>query len=409
MSQRLVVAIALMGAISLAVGLGLGRITAPEGLSDRVIAERYVDRRDHEDLERERDQLAEALEKAREESRARAERSDRRSQELARQVEALEQQILDRDRAAAEAAEAAEAARPGAPIAFGKYADLDAVRSADWIEMAGAVDAINELLVDLVRRKSEGLPLDVDFQKKVAAENNKLVQYAAALMGKIPTNSPINGEFSHPITIANLMGAMLDAAEVPLSDVQVRDIARIGSEYDEEYDRLQTTYGEGTPRLRKIIDELDLKRGCVRRMQALLDEEQRGTVIRPEIHDRLQLDTLSPATSAALIAKPTQITDREQLRSRVEHVIAKDLRVTTEATDRLRAIQDELCRDLSPLLETPVDPGVPIHLDEALTAGQAQAKAVAALLELPDLDTAARNNLLSGAGWFVPRLVETAE
>ena len=78
--------------------------------------------------------------------------------------------------------------------------------------MAEAVEVINDLLIDVSKKMNEGLPIDVDLQQKVAEQNQKLVKYYAKIMGKIPTNSPINGEFSHPITTANIMAAMLEGS-----------------------------------------------------------------------------------------------------------------------------------------------------------------------------------------------------
>ena len=46
---------------------------------------------------------------------------------------------------------------------------------------------------------------------------------------------------------------------MPLTAEQRTDIAQLGSEYEREYDELQSTYTEGTTRLEKLVDELELR------------------------------------------------------------------------------------------------------------------------------------------------------
>ena len=75
----------------------------------------------------------------------------------------------------------------------------------------------------------------------------------------------------------------------------------------------------------------------------------------------------------------------------------------------LEPIRDAWVDDLGPLLENPVGPKEPLHIDQVVVAGRAQAKAFAKLLALPGLSEKARNAILQSAGWYVPRLVKSAE
>src|SRR5687767_4808876 len=69
--------------------------------------------------------------------------------------------------------------------------------------------------------------------------------------GKIPSQAPFNGEFTHPLVVANLTGALLEAAGMPLSEAQAAAIARLGEDYERQYDQKQAEYGADTPALKK--------------------------------------------------------------------------------------------------------------------------------------------------------------
>ncbi|MBN1419749.1 MAG: sigma-70 family RNA polymerase sigma factor [Planctomycetes bacterium] len=398
MTQKIAAGAALIGAVSLVAGLAVGFAVKPGGPSEEEIAARYVERAEHDALRERNDALVAEL------ARVKKERAG-----IAKRCEDLQAQVADFDRKLRDQEEVARAAAAPdrrSPVSFGKWADLEAIRDTDWKEMGLAAHRINELLSDMIRRMKNGEPIDVDFQKKVTEENNKLVQYAAGLMGKIPTNAPLNGEFSHPISLANLMGGMLETAGVPLTASQIADFEQLGIHFEEEYARRQADYSEDTPRLGKIIDEMDLKRDCVGRMQALLTPEQREAIIDPEIHDRVQLDVISPATMATLVATPTDVGSLEEFRKGVADRAARDFQIDVEADPQAKAILDRYCRDVEPLLAEPANPKEPLRLDSAIAAGRAQAQALEGILGLPNLTEKARNAALAMYTWSVPRRVE---
>jgi len=170
-------------------------------------------------------------------------------------------------------AEAAAEAR-GIPVAFGKYADLDGIRRADWKEAGEATASIRELTAGLLKAIREGQPLG-ELQARLARENAKLRRLEAAIEGRIPTHALKSGEETHPLVLANLMGALLENAGVPFEASQVEPIARSGNEFEAEYDRLQASYDEGTPAFAKVVDELELKRQFVRKLQGVLTRGRR--------------------------------------------------------------------------------------------------------------------------------------
>ena len=397
MTQKLIVAAVAAGAISLAVGFGLGRSAVPRGLSREEVAAGYVEKEAHAKLE----ERSRALEAEVALLKADREKAGRRAKELEAQAAALSRRLTEAEKEAGRAG-AGGATGKKAPLAFGRWADLEGVRKADWKEMAESAGKIQEMMLGLIESQKKGEPIPVDFQKKVSEENNKLVRYAAGIMGKIPTHSPVNGEFTHPITLANLTSAMLDRAGVPLSAEQKSEAMRLGTEYETAYDEMQKGYDEGTPQIVKVVDELELKRNWSDGMNDILTEEQRGAVVPAELRGRAAVDLTSPATSTILIAQAEQGGSPEAVRKAVTKTVKEAYHLDPEKNERVQAVIDAWCRDLEPLAASPQAPGTPLALDQIVAAGKAQAAAVSDILKLPDLDENTRSLLLSGQGWVVP-------
>jgi hypothetical protein len=285
MSGKTLASVAAVGLATIAVGFGLGHAVFPPRLDGGELVRLLLERPEHRDLLRSRDALEAEMEKA----RAERDRAVRDREAAAREAAALREDLARAEKAAG--AEAASEAR-GIPVAFGKYADLDGIRRADWKEAGEATANIRELAAGLLRAIREGQPLG-ELQARLAREKAKLGQLAGEIAGKIPTHALRNGEETHPLVIANLMGALLENAGVGFEPRQVESIARFGDEFEAEYDRLQSSYDDGTPALAKVMDELELKRQFVRKVKGLLSEGQAGALASPEVEDGPQ-DPLSP-------------------------------------------------------------------------------------------------------------------
>lgn len=403
MTQKLAVAGGIIGAISLVLGICVGHVIAPTGPSKETIAKMYVGRQEYDDLKAENKKLTAELDKVSGESQ----KVSRRNEELEAEVASLTKKLEAEEKPPEAKTEVAQA--KGLPVSFGKWSDLEEVKNADWEEMAKAVQAMTAMILDIVERDRQGLSIGAELQEKIQAENNKLVKYAAAVMGKIPTHSPINGEFTHPITLVNLMGAVLEHANVPLTQEQIRDIQAFGNGYDEDYDHLQGNYTEGTAKFQKFIDELELKRDYMNAVQELLTPEQRQLVAHPDIHNRLQLDLLSPALSTILLAQPSDVASGEEIRNKICSVVSNEYGLNPNESEPVRGIVDQWCQELEPILEKPVDGKAPLHLDRVIAAGRAQANAFREFLSLPDLSEKARGNLMMMQALHVPRLVKKSD
>jgi hypothetical protein len=74
---------------------------------------------------------------------------------------------------------------------------------------------MNGLLGQLAERLEKDLPVDVALQNSIAEEDAGLVKLHPGQIGTIPTNAPINGEFTHQLVLADPMGAVLEEAGAP--------------------------------------------------------------------------------------------------------------------------------------------------------------------------------------------------
>jgi RNA polymerase sigma-70 factor (ECF subfamily) len=399
MTQKSVFAVAAVGLVALAAGLGIGKLDARR---EKSAALREVETRQgieaelaraRADLEREAAALAKAVEER---------------DALSARVESLGKELeAERDLVAKATAKDGEARQ--LPISFGEFAGLEGLADADWPEMAQALKAMNGLFLELMEKLEKGEPIGADLQRNIANENAKLVKLAAQVMGKIPTNLPVNGEFTHPLILANLMSAVLEESGVPLTDRQAAALARMGSDFEAGYARKQEGYSKETPALEKMMDELELKDECVRKMREAFSPEQRQAVVPPEFADRLQFDVLSPGVATLLSLKPAQYGSAEEARSRFEASLLKDLGIDAGSAP-VSAAFDAWYREVEPLLtpRSANDKSLP-RMDHVLLAGRAQVNLLKTLLESGGLGDQARAQILAHQQWRLPQVVEKAE
>ncbi|MCA8962126.1 MAG: hypothetical protein KDC38_16485, partial [Planctomycetes bacterium] len=264
--------------------------------------------------------------------------------------------------------------------------------------------SINSDVAGLFENLAAGESVDAKVQASIARENEKLKEYAIKLIGKLPTNHPGNGEFSHPISVANMVSASLDLLERPLSTIQREEITRLGDEYDEAYALANASYGESTYQLERFLDEFELKERFVSSLYDSLDPDQADAVVDPRIRGRVQLDALSPSVMLMGRTQPMAVRTRAELRDRLIDRAAELLPVGRDRLSQL-AVFDDWVRELDPILEPQ-----PRHLldmyraDEVTVAGRAQLRAMKQLAETLELDESERGTLRDLQLMLVPRM-----
>ena len=396
------------GAICSAIGFGIGRTSAPEPTLEegqRIVAESEFSALE-ERAETAQSQLAEV-------------QGDHAT--LAEEKAELDRKIrqLQSDLSAARAASAGtvasvetEAAPTMQVVSFGEFGDLAEIRNANWPELADAVIAINDLVAPLYDDIEAGRPISGAVQQEIAGENNKLVKFAVGLMEKIPSNAPmaVNGEFTHPISLINLMASMLESAGLPLTAAQRQQIAVIGARYDVEYAAMTSTYTDTTWSLTKILDELSLKRDTMLEVEEQLNAEQREIVIIERIQNRIRLDTLSPVNMVVMNVGALPAADAVAARNRLMVDFSQNLFFEydqiMEQTDLLARYDADVSEIMTPV---PSDIAQFAHLDDILIAGRAQERLLMDLAARVSPDEEQMASLRGISSWGVPQVLLPGE
>ncbi len=290
------------------------------------------------------------------------------------------------------------------PIAFGKFAELDGFRATNWPHVGRAVLIMNASFVEIAEDQGKGISPKPELTRVIQRENTKLVKLVSGLLGLIPTHAPVNGEYTHPVTLTNLLAAALDLEGLPLSTAQKTRIAREGEEFERLYDRRQKEYGDDAPLIEKIVDELDLKRDCMDRIQEILTPEQRDLVLFPSIRHRISLDPFSPIQMVALLVKPLSYKSKERARSAYPSRVAERFEIDSKLLQDQKQIFDEWIAELEPIVSKPTDENAVLHIDEAIVAGRAHANLIKKLVGVLDLDEGTRREMLEERTWRAPRV-----
>ncbi len=400
MSQKVFVAgVVAVVVVAGAAGFGIGR---KGGSVDEETVERFglVSRKDHEALRARCEKAETALARAR--SDAQTAVAGKKS--LGAKVAALEEQAM----AGAETeAGKAEHEGPPPPISFGPMADLEAIRKADWKDMAQAVAAMQALFDEFGERIEVPKTVSPDWQSKVEDQKLKLMALAGKVFGQVPTNATGNGELTHPLILSNLMAGLVENAGQPFTPEQRADIASLGEDYEAEYARLQKEYGEDTPKLERVLDELELKRTTMNAVEDILTPEQRDATGPAQLRDRIGFDLLSPLLMAEMSAQHRSVESAEAMRAALPKMATEMYGLDAAQAVAAAPLFDAWLREVEPVLGPPSPDqtgfGVGLTGSTALTTGRAQLKLIQGLLQLPGLSDASRTALLTGGVWFVPQ------
>ena len=401
MSQKVFVAGAVAAAlVASAAGFGIGRVGG--SMDTETAIERFglVSPKDHEALRARCKKAETALARAQSD----AEKAVAGKKSLAAKVAALEEEA--KDGTGTEAGKA-EDKGPPPPISFGPVADLEAVRKADWKDLAQAAAAMQGLFVEFGERIKEPKTLSPDWQSKVEEQNEKLMALAGKVFGEVPTNATGNGEFTHPLILSNVMAGLVENAGHPFSQEQRADIASLGEDYEAEYAWLQKEYGEDTPKLEKVLDEIELKRTTMNAVQDILTPEQREATGPAQLRDRIGFDLLSPLLMAEMSAQQRPVESAEAMRAALPEMATDMYGLDAAQAEAAVSLFDAWLREVEPVLGPPSPDqtgfGAGVTGSTALTTGRAQLKLIQGLLQLPGLSDSSRTALLTGGVWLVPQ------
>ena len=318
---------------------------------------------------------------------------ERRLADLTAEAEALRA----KEEESKDAKEAAEKLR----LSFGSFADLEELRGTDWRALGEASARMTKLMEELATLEKPFVEAPQELLVQIGIENARLVPIALRLSGKLPTHSPGNGEFTHPLVHWNILAQALEQVGAPLSDGQLRRMASLGEEYDSAWEELQGNYGADALTVEKILDELGLKKQFRDRLDAILEPRQREALASPGLRDRAKLDLYSPMLIIAGV--PTIDGDsRDALRSEAMKFFEGVWKTELGAAASAALIDGYL--DALPLQPMPSWLVEVFTYEEAMAAGRAQAKLMRALLETEGLSEEAKERIRKSGQLVVPRL-----
>ena len=272
--------------------------------------------------------------------------------------------------AAGEAATEAEATR--AKGARYVYPGLEkAITNFDWRAAGDAAVKLLPHIEDLVEALAAGKepPASVG---RIQRYNGVLLEMALQAKRDGMPGTGINGAFSHPVTMVNLVHAALEADGLPLDEDQQEKLGTIGDRYLQDDRRRLAGYGEETLLLEKIIGENALKDRFWAEVDALLTEAQRN-VLHPEpLRGRLGVDVFSSGVLWNPLAQPVWFEGREDLATSMAAALAKHFALGADAHPMLQDLSTHWAQGFSnEYLRAADDPlaRASMKLSGGLTAG----------------------------------------
>lgn len=238
---------------------------------------------------------------------------------------------------AAPAVEEVEA--PSAPDDDGKRFFLEeydgALAEVDWKVVGTNMKEMAELIPGVIRDLSEGRPPQADAIGRIQQLNGPLLATAIKLNGKVP-GTGVNGSFSSPAFMVNAMASTLEAAGLPLSDDQARNLRAVAREYmDKDAKRLEG-YLEDTFAVTQLVDEAELKAEFFAEAFRVMTTPQLAVLSPPDTRDRVRADIFSSSLLYANRVDVVKFQKREDLASTVVSRAVARLQLTEEERERIQ-------------------------------------------------------------------------
>ena len=294
----------------------------------------------------------------------------------------------------------------GPTFTFGKVGALAAIREANWGEMAEATSVVHDSIRTILTQAEAGEPVPKDVYLALQENVERMRKYEYRTIGKMPTAAKHNGEFTHPITVANLFATMLASAGKPLSDTQVKRIEELGLRFEREFAAQRERHGDSTPRVVRILEEYRLKGSFTKDLAGVLSAEQQAIVYDPDTRGIASLDLHDPTLMIIHTSPILTGASADEIAVKLTGLLTKKLGLDAEGVAALERPLDQWKHDVRGLLG-PVAPTRAKHYtyDQGDAAGAATVRLVNRILGELDLTPEARKALLDDFAIYVPRIV----
>lgn len=218
-------------------------------------------------------------------------------------------------------------------VAWGKWSEERGLRESDWDRVGSTYREMTELIREMAIAIHAGEEVDPAKQRRVGELNNVLIKHYGPIMGKLPSNALVNGEFAHPFNAVNILAAHLENANMPLSDAQKAALAKLGEEYDQKWAELNARYTEATFELEKQLDEAELLEWFRAEMFKVTDERQRRLASPPETEGYIFLDLYGAALMFVYNPPVVTGTTREELLDKLKVRFTDEFKIPRDQLD----------------------------------------------------------------------------
>lgn len=304
---------------------------------------------------------------------------------------------------------AAHPAAQGPTFTFGKAGALPAIREANWSEMAQSSMIVGSSVHKILAQKEAGEPVPKEVYLALQENVERMRKYEYRTIGKMPTAAKHNGEFTHPITIANLVAAMLASAGKPLTDPQVVRIEALGLRFEREFATQRERHPAGTPRVARMLAEYRLKGRFTADLAEVLDAEQRAVAYDPATRGVAGLDLHDPTLMILHTSPVIAGANVDEIASKLSALLARKLDLDDAAAEALERPLDAWRADVRGLLvAVPASRLKHYTYAQGEIAGEATVRLVTRLLSELELGAEVRQALLGDFAIYVPRVVAKA-
>ncbi|MEM7235129.1 MAG: hypothetical protein AAF517_23325, partial [Planctomycetota bacterium] len=221
-------------------------------------------------------------------------------------------------------------------------------------------------------------------------------QAQAALDRLRASSEDVSTDRIPPRVLAELVSELLKRAKLPLDRERQKELDRLADEWTERSKRELEELGEDALALERELTAIATTDAFLEEALELFDDRQREQIDAWTPAQDEWPPILSPLTGAPITR--SSAADAEARQSGLSKSLARKFRLDPEVGDRLAAAYFDRLRE--PLRTTPRRDDIVEH---AVVFGEAQLELFHDLLELPELDAAARRRIETRRHWWVPQ------
>lgn len=229
------------------------------------------------------------------------------------------------------------------------------LEAIDWDVAGDAITHITPILEALVNARAAGKPLPPSIGN-LQRYNGPLVTAALTASQNGVPGTGVNGAFTHPAMLANMVYATLLKAGTPLSEAQEKKLKALADDFVREDEQRMGSYDESALGLQKLLDETALKDRLFAAIDALLTDAQRS-VLHPEVvRGRTSADLFSSGVIWGTVIRPARFTSAEQLSGVLTRQIVARYQVPEDQRSTVEDLAGEWLKSFpSSYLDAPAD------------------------------------------------------